>query len=362
MSRKNKKNRKNRKNNGTVKKEMSTKFNTIASSDNYGDFLSICKMTQYELKDYLTYELSNYGYTTEVNDGYLFCKEVNIPVLLTAHMDTVHKEEHKLFFENINKEGKHVLSSPQGIGGDDRCGVYMILSILKETEYRPAILFCEDEEIGGVGSKKFVSSLENVGAISNLKFFIELDRANANDLVFYDDINYKFHDFCKKATGYKENWGSFSDISILSPDSGVSSVNISCGYYNAHTLKEEVVWEDMVDSIKTTEKLLEKANEVEQFKYIESMVGKNIFNGYGFYDYGHANKYESSYSGVYNYNNTNSNLACVYDEMEIEIVWLENDIQKSSIYIGTTIEECFGAFFMEHTGVCFNDVTNYYEI
>ena len=46
-----------------------------------------------------------------------------------------------------------VAMSPQGIGGDDRCGVWMILQILRTANCH--VLFCEDEEVGCVGAKKF---------------------------------------------------------------------------------------------------------------------------------------------------------------------------------------------------------------
>ena len=69
-------------------------------------------------------------------------------------MDTVHKETVKDFYEYYDEENeRHIISSPQGIGGDDRCGIYMILEILKT--HKCSVLFCEDEEAGGIGSEKF---------------------------------------------------------------------------------------------------------------------------------------------------------------------------------------------------------------
>ena len=322
----------------------------IVKESIYKDFLDICRMSQEELKTYLASEMSRYGYEIKIDDGYIYCKQLNTDVLLTAHMDTVHKEEPKEFFEK-QENGKHILSSPQGIGGDDRCGIYMILSIIRETDYRPAILFCEDEEIGGVGSNKFVMSENNVKELSKLKFFIELDRANANDLVYYDDDNYDFHTFCERETGYKEDYGSFSDISVLSPDSGISSVNISCGYYHAHTLKEEVVWEEMLNSIETTKKLLAKANDVERFEYVEAINYKSMF---GFKSYDDYIYYNTAY-------NRETNNSGVPDEIEIVIEWIENGKPRSMFYCGVTIEECLGLFFIDHPDVCFNDLTEYYE-
>ena len=48
------------------------------------------------------------------------------PILLVAHLDTVHKEPVQVIC--TSRKG-NILMSPQGIGGDDRCGVYALASI-----------------------------------------------------------------------------------------------------------------------------------------------------------------------------------------------------------------------------------------
>ena len=87
-------------------------------------FEELCKMTQVELKEYLTeYMEAKYGDVT-VGDGYVYAKGT-FPVMLVAHMDTVHKQL-PTAIDNINGR----ISSPQGIGGDDRCGVFIIMNIV----------------------------------------------------------------------------------------------------------------------------------------------------------------------------------------------------------------------------------------
>ena len=51
------------------------------------------------------------------------------PVMLLAHLDTVHKEPVKHICKNGNG---NILMSPQGIGGDDRCGVHSLLGELAD--------------------------------------------------------------------------------------------------------------------------------------------------------------------------------------------------------------------------------------
>ena len=313
---------------------------------NYSEFVNICKMTELDLKEWLRHELLKY-YTTVIEEpGYLYARQANCPVLLTAHMDTVHKETVKNVVETKTKKGKHVISSPQGIGGDDRCGIYMILCILKETNIRPAILFCEQEEDGGVGSDIFCNSMY-IDELKELKFFIELDRANANDLVFYNDDNQDFYTWCENTTGYKENFGSFSDISNLCPATKVSGVNVSCGYYKAHTLNEYVIWEEMINSIETVKKLLVASEKVDQFEYKEIKYKYSYWNRWDDWD-------------RYGYINTSNKKETYIDTcVQLYISFKESDEETETFIEGKTENECWVTFFINHPTVCFNDVLDW---
>ena len=241
------------------------------------EFVDICKKTQFELKSWLYVWLKKYYEEVISQDGFLYAKGTD-NILLTAHMDTVHRKQCKTASVK-NRNGYTIISSNDGIGGDDRCGIWMIMQIVEKTKFRPSILFCEDEEIGGVGSDKFLMTKWS-DDLFDLLFMIELDRANGKDLVYYDDENYKFHDFCKEATGYKEAFGSFSDISNLCPSAMISGVNISCGYYKAHTVDEIVVWEEMENSIAITASLIKAGLERgEQFEYVRPT--RNYYGYYG---------------------------------------------------------------------------------
>ena len=48
------------------------------------------------------------------------------PVMLLAHLDTVHHQPVKTICRSDNG---NILMSPEGIGGDDRCGVYALVTI-----------------------------------------------------------------------------------------------------------------------------------------------------------------------------------------------------------------------------------------
>ena len=312
----------------------------------YGKFIKMCKMTQKKMKSYLVDVLKSAGYKPIVEDGFIFAEGSNVDVCLTAHMDTVHQAPVKDFYENV-KQGKHILSSPQGIGGDDRCGIYIIYKIITKTDLRPTILFCEDEEIGGIGSGKFCETKLSY-KLDNMKFLIELDRANANDAVYYNCYNVEFMDFIYDQTDYQETWGSFSDISNLAPECGVAAVNLSCGYYDAHTLGEYVVMEEMENTIAMTKRLLMKAQQEDcpKFQYVED----RRYDRRWYYD-----EYDD-YNWSYTYF-TQKN----YNKKRIIILWTDgNDQYESEIYANSETEG-LGEFFIENPELCYNDVLAFYE-
>lgn len=304
------------------------------------DFITICKLSQQNLKEILVNEMLKYYKASDIVDdaGFLYVRGSN--VLLTAHMDTVHKELVKQVVVEKH-ENQTIVSSPQGIGGDDRCGVYMILEILRKTKLRPTIIFCEDEEVGGVGSNKFCKSCY-VAELKEIKFAIELDRANANDLVYYDCGNEEFMEFCSKVTGYKTAYGTFSDICHFSPELDVASVNISCGYYNQHTTKEYVVLEEMEATIDKVIELLKKENEVEKFDYQEL-----------FYNYGYKNYYGNQYGGGFH---------DWYESSYYELMITYRTEGKGAMGIiitsGYSYEECIGSFLIEHPDVRYRDIVS----
>lgn len=217
---------------------------------------NILRKSQKELKRALTRELREMRYEPVVSKGFIYAAGT-VPVLLVAHMDTVHQDNVKLIC--YSRDG-NVLMSPQGIGGDDRAGIYMILQLLKT--HHCHVLFCEDEECGGVGAKCFASS----GIIPDVNYIVELDRRGSRDAVFYDCDNPEFTEFVC-SFGFVQDEGSFSDISIIAPVLGVAAVNISSGYYNEHTRHETIDLRDIQQNILRLRAML--STKVEQFEYVE---------------------------------------------------------------------------------------------
>ena len=136
------------------------------------------------------------------------------PVLLVAHLDTVHEKPVK---DICLSADKNILMSPQGIGGDDRCGVFALVKVYKSAKVKPWLLFTCEEEVGGIGAKYFCLAHKQKQLPKNLdtlKLIIEIDRRGSNDAVFYQYANL---DFEKYITGndFKTAQGSFSDILLI---------------------------------------------------------------------------------------------------------------------------------------------------
>jgi len=308
------------------------------------EFVKICRLDKKQLKNYLTMFLFEVGYKEViVEDGFIYAKG-EIPFCVTAHMDTVHTETVKVVYE-YEKDGDYLISSPQGIGGDDRCGIYMIMNILRNGN-KPYVVFCEDEEIGCVGSRKFVKT-DYINELKNCKYIIELDRANANDCVFYDCANREFEEFIEDTTGYVKNWGSCSDISYICPACKVAGVNLSCGYYNPHTLGEYVSMNEMKRTQEAVEKLLK--TECVAYEYVEKTYG-GYAKACGYYDddwYDWAT-YRTSYNS----------------KTKVETYWgleIHTSDGKEHYVEGHTWEEAWVEFFFNYPTYSYNDVMDYEE-
>lgn len=219
-------------------------------------FEEILRMRQKELKHALSKHLKGQGYSVVSQKGFLYA-EGDIPVLLVAHLDTVHSEIPHIICYSPDKR---YMMSPQGIGGDDRCGVYMILKLIQSAKCH--ILFCEDEETGGIGARAFAGS----GLSPNVHYIVEMDRRGNNDAVFYGCDNPEFTEFVC-TFGFEEAGGSFSDISVIAPYLKTAAVNISAGYYNEHRLHEMVDCEAMENNIHRISQMI--AVQTKHFPYME---------------------------------------------------------------------------------------------
>jgi hypothetical protein len=173
-------------------------------------------------------------------------------------------------------------------------------------------------------------------------------------------------------------WGSFSDISNLSPECKVASVNLSCGYHNAHTTSEYVIMEEMFNTIEVVRKLLDV--ECEQFEYVEKVYSRNYYNNYncGYYYggyssndyYSKANRTHSRYSWYddddyelgYQEGYEDGKKAKSSDEERSMLIMIYSYSKRDTIsYVsnGRSEAEAFGNFFMKNPEYCYDDIYDY---
>lgn len=192
-------------------------------------------------------------------------------------MDTVFKlPPEDIFFD----PKKNVLWSPDGLGADDRAGVFAIVQIIR-SGLRPHIIFTTDEEKGGMGAAELA---KQECPFKELKYIIELDRRGSNDCVFYDCENYEFTDYVE-SFGFEYNFGSYTDICEFCPAWKVAGVNLSIGYRDEHTVSEVLFIGQMLSTVEKVKKMLEDAKNLDKpFEYIPSPTRYKYAYGWEFHD------------------------------------------------------------------------------
>lgn len=196
--------------------------------------------------------------TTMTND-YVYAQG-KLPVLLVAHLDTVWNYNEKPFVYDRVKN--IVMGEQEPCGFDDRAGVAAIFTLIQKG-YRPSVLLCFDEEVGGLGATQAAIDLKDR---IDVKYMIELDRRGENDCVFYSDDNREFVEYVE-TYGFKENYGSFSDISELMPSFGISACNLSIGYLAEHTPAERLCVDWYFQTIDKVSNMLNDSFDAPFFKY-----------------------------------------------------------------------------------------------
>ena len=126
----------------------------VLSDSDYKLFERLVSLSQKELKKAMS------QYLKAKYDNVIFTKDYlvaigDIPVALVAHLDTVYRTPvSNLYYD----QRKGVLWSPDGLGADDRAGIFAVLKILQDG-YRPSIIFTTDEETGMVGANHLDTSV-----------------------------------------------------------------------------------------------------------------------------------------------------------------------------------------------------------
>jgi hypothetical protein len=215
-----------------------------------------------------------------------------------------------------------------------------------------------------VGAKKFTKT-DYIDSL-DVNYMIELDRKGFTDAVFYNCTNEKFIKFVCDATGNTKSWGTYSDISTLMPASGLCGVNLSCGYFKAHTKEEYVDYDTMMETIIITKHLIETKCD-EPFIYeTYAYGGGNYDYNYDWYDEWDNNGWAASTNDD---NKKQSNIQKTKDiptriskdtYLELEVLTYGTDGRERVLYaFGTTKAECWIELLTTNPEICLNDIIDY---
>lgn len=214
---------------------------------------SLVAQTQEELHTTMKEFLEEYYETVISTENYIMAFG-DIPIALVAHMDTVFsKPPTAIFYDEV----KQVMWSPEGLGADDRAGIFIISKIVADTKLRPTIILTCFEESGGIGANNL--TYDYIVPPMDLKFMIELDRRGIDDCVFYECKNKSFQQYIEKF-GFTTRRGIFTDISIIAPAWNISAVNLSVGYIEEHSRTEHFFFKVANATMKKVIKILKDAD------------------------------------------------------------------------------------------------------
>lgn len=241
---------------------------------------------------------------------------------IVAHMDQV-QERHSKDFIAYEAEDIIIGFSPkhkeqQGLGADDKCGLWIGLKCLQKFDCLKLAFFV-GEEVGCKGS-----GLANMAFFDDCRFVIEPDRKGSEDLItqigwtplcsddFLKDIGFK-------KFGYKETDGMMTDIEALK-DHGLllSCINVSCGYYKPHSNEEFVYKPALLNCFAFVEHIIKTCTKV--YPHIDNTAYYEKQNYYG-------DIYDDYYSEIYDL--LSNDLSLSFGDIEAMFKdWYGNKINK----------------------------------
>ena len=182
------------------------------------------------------------------NGGYYPC--------VTAHMDTVQYEQIPFIEAGVpiplvteEVKGKHrIYAEDFGLGGDDKAGIVIALTLLDKLPICKAVFFVE-EESGCYGSRNTeLTWFKDVG------YVIAFDSPEGNcaswscsgeclfDRAFYETYLVELGEMFG-LTKYVAQ--PYTDAMVLRIDTALMCMNFGAGYYKYHTLSEYCIAEEM---------------------------------------------------------------------------------------------------------------------
>lgn len=201
-----------------------------------------------------------------------------------AHIDEVHERKNGLILMIGNdliggRNANNYL--PEGIGGDDKNGIYVALKLLQKHDVIKCAFFV-GEEVGCVGSSKVDMSF-----FDDARFVLECDRKGSSDFVTNIGWGYYGTDLSTDEWieaigldkfGYAPHDGGLTDVKTLKTRGlNVCCANMSCGYYNPHTDEEVTVLSELQNTFELCDHIITNLTDVYPHEHVS--------NDYGYYGY-----------------------------------------------------------------------------
>lgn len=207
---------------------------------------------------------------------------------IVAHLDQV-QDIHSSDFKAIETEdiifGYSAKNRQQeGLGADDKNGIWIVLKCLEKYDYLKVALFVQ-EEIGCVGS-----SQADMSFFDDCRFVLQADRKGHSDFIttigWSPLCSEEFINDCQiEKFGYKEATGMITDVGELKHQGlPISVANISCGYYEPHTDNEFTVKADLLNSLVLVENIIGTCQKVYPHKEENLWDTENRYSNPNFLD------------------------------------------------------------------------------
>lgn len=188
------------------------------------------------------------------------CQDSFYPCVV-AHTDTVHRDQEELILSGNDIKIKNLLTSegktkligwnpisdvPTGIGGDDKCGIYICLKLLLELDTIKAVFFVE-EETGMHGSK-----IADKNFFKDVGYAIQFDaptnnwfsRTLLNLPLWNEGFLLELQPILESNKVDNISTDPFTDVYQLRKKFDFCCAVFPTGYYNQHTRSEYVIPEE----------------------------------------------------------------------------------------------------------------------
>ena len=262
---------------------------------------------EFAIKNSIEYKVDNKGNIYLTKGSEKMTQGEYYPCVV-SHIDTVHKNHTDLITKDerltiIEKEDILTADHPStgeqtGIGGDDKCGVFVCLSLFDHFDVLKGAFFVE-EEIGMLGSKHADEEF-----FKNVGYAIQFDAPSDNWIsevcsgvkLFDEKFKTTITEVLSEGGYTKFSIDPFTDVNQLAQKFDFNCLNIGCGYYKQHTDKEYVVIKEVENSLKMGVALIDYLGNKEYIHHKETkkelLLEMDWEKDYKNYDLGYYDEYD----------------------------------------------------------------------